>query len=160
MTASRSYKLVVVPADYVMDAASAKAIRDYVSAGGTVLMTAYSAKVDEHGLWFDTPLPGRLNDVFGLRTAQFYEPDVLPEFRLDGKTAKASIRYYEVLEPRTADYARELFEYRGQSAGHYREQVWQGTGNLSGGACATVTNRPGRSLALWLIGNSTWAKDS
>jgi beta-galactosidase len=45
------YKLVVVPADYVMDSASAKAIRDYVSAGGTVLMTAFSAKVDEHGLW-------------------------------------------------------------------------------------------------------------
>src|ERR1039457_5007262 len=47
------YKLVVVPADYVMDAASAKAIRDYVSDGGTVLMTAFSAKVDEHGQWFD-----------------------------------------------------------------------------------------------------------
>lgn len=97
-----SYKLVVVPADYVMDAASAKAIREYVSAGGTVLMTAYSAKVDEHGQWFNTPLPGRLSDVFGLRTAQFYEPDVLPEFELGGKTAKASIKYYEVLEPKTA----------------------------------------------------------
>ena len=43
------YKLVVVPADYVMDVASAKALRDYVSRGGTVLMTAFSAKVDEHG---------------------------------------------------------------------------------------------------------------
>jgi beta-galactosidase len=96
------YKLVVVPADYVMDAASAKAIRDYVSAGGTVLMTAYSAKVDEHGLWFDTALPGRLNDVFGLRTAEFYEPDVFPEFEIDGKTVQASIKYYEVLEPGTA----------------------------------------------------------
>ena len=53
------YKLVVVPADYVMDAASTKAIREYVSNGGTVLMTAFSAKVDEHGQWFDTPLPGR-----------------------------------------------------------------------------------------------------
>jgi|GEM_PF-5926156 len=37
------YKLVVVPADYVMDTASAKAIREYVSNGGTVLMTAFSA---------------------------------------------------------------------------------------------------------------------
>ena len=96
------YKLVVIPADYVMDAASAKAIRDYVSGGGTVLMTAFSAKVDEHGQWFDTPLPGRLSDVFGLRTSQFYKPDEAPDFELDGKTVKGSIRFYEVLEPRTA----------------------------------------------------------
>jgi beta-galactosidase len=96
------YKLVVVPADFVMDAASAKALRDYVSAGGTVLMTAFSAKVNEHGQWFDTPLPGRLSDVFGLRTAAFYSPKDLPEFELQGKTVKASIRYYEVLEPQGA----------------------------------------------------------
>jgi len=97
-----AYKLVVVPADYVMDEASARAIREYVNAGGTVLMTAFSAKVDEHGQWFASPLPGRLNDVFGLRTSQFYEPENLPEFELDGKTAIATIRYYEVLEPQAA----------------------------------------------------------
>ena len=85
-----SYKLVVVPADYVMDVASAKALRDYVSGGGTVLMTAFSAKVDEHGQWFDTPLPGRLSDVFGLRTAQFYLPSEMPEFEFGGEKAKAS----------------------------------------------------------------------
>src|SRR5579872_734360 len=96
------YKLVVVPADYVMDPASAKALRDYVTGGGTVLMTAFSAKVDEHGQWFDTPLPGRLSDVFGLRTAQFYTPEAPPEFQWSGEVAKASIRYYEVLEPKTA----------------------------------------------------------
>ena len=61
-----------MPADYVMDAASAKALREYVSGGGTVLMTAFSAKVDEHGQWFETPLPGRLSDVFGLKTNEFY----------------------------------------------------------------------------------------
>jgi beta-galactosidase GanA len=61
-----------VPADYVMDAASAKTLRDYVSADGTVQMTAFSAKVDENGQWFNTPLPGRLSDVFGLKTNAFY----------------------------------------------------------------------------------------
>jgi beta-galactosidase len=96
------YKLVVVPADYVMGAASAKALRDYVNGGGTVLMTAFSAKVDEHGQWFDTPLPGRLSDVFGLRTAQFYTPNDPPEFELHGEKAKASLRFYEVLEPTSA----------------------------------------------------------
>lgn len=97
------YKLVVIPADYVMDDASAKAIRKYLSGGGTVLMTAFSAKVDEHGQWFNTPLPGRLSDVFGLRTSQFYKPDELPEFTLGGKAVKGSIRFYEVLEPDTAE---------------------------------------------------------
>ena len=95
------YKLVVIPADYVMDESSAKNIREYVSNGGTVLMTAYSAKEDEHALWFDTPLPGRLSDVFGLRTSAFYDWAAL-NFELDGKTAKTSAHRYEVLEPSTA----------------------------------------------------------
>jgi beta-galactosidase len=100
--AKLDYKLLVVPADYVMDEASANAIRHYVEQGGTVLMTAFSAKVDEHSQWFNTPLPGRLSDVFGIRTSQFFRPDVAPEFEFGGKIAKASISFYEVLEPHTA----------------------------------------------------------
>lgn len=95
------YKLVIVPADYLMDQASAKAIRDYVAAGGTVLMTAYSAKVDEHGLWFDTPLPGRLSDVFGLKTNAFYDQSSL-NFDLEGREVETGVHRYEVLEPSTA----------------------------------------------------------
>ncbi len=95
------YKLVVVPADYVMDAASATALRQYVSNGGTVLMTALSAKVNEHGQWFDTPLPGRLSDVFGLKTNAFYDSPAL-KFELDGKSIDTNVHRYEVLEPSTA----------------------------------------------------------
>jgi beta-galactosidase len=95
------YKLVVVPADYVMDSASAKALREYVSNGGTVLMTAYSAKEDEHGQWFNTPLPGRLSDVFGLKTNAFYDASVL-SFSLDGHMIDTPVHHYEVLEPSTA----------------------------------------------------------
>jgi beta-galactosidase len=97
-----NYKLLVVPADYLMDTASAEAIRIYVHSGGTVIMTAMSAKVDETSQWFDTPLPGRLSDVFGLRTSEFYRPSTPPELNLNGKTEKASIGFYEVLEPRSA----------------------------------------------------------
>ena len=97
-----SYKLVVVPADYLMDTASADAIRSYVRNGGTVIMTAMSAKVDETNQWFDTPLPGRLSEVFGIRTSEFYRPGTPPEISLNGKTEKATIGFYEVLEPRTA----------------------------------------------------------
>jgi beta-galactosidase len=95
------YKLVVVPADYVMDTASANAIRAYVREGGTILMTAYSAKVDEHGQWFDMPLPGRLSDVFGLKTNAFYDAALLT-FQLGGDSIETLARHYEVLEPSTA----------------------------------------------------------
>jgi beta-galactosidase len=96
------YKLLVVPADYVMDSASADAIRNYVRNGGTAIMTAMSAKVDENSQWFDTPQPGRLSDVFGIRTEEFYRPKTPPEISLNGQIEKASIGFYEVLEPRTA----------------------------------------------------------
>jgi beta-galactosidase len=96
------YKLVVVPADYVMDAASVRAIREYVRDGGTVLMTAYSAKLDEHGLWFETPLPGRLSDVFGMKTNAFYLNETPLKFALNGVSIDAGSEFYEVLEPAEA----------------------------------------------------------
>jgi beta-galactosidase len=99
------YKLVIIPALYVMDPESAKAIRDYVKNGGTVLMTGYSAKVNEHAQWFETTLPGRLNDVFGLRTAAFYRNDSGVQFDLQGTSFSSNAQYYEILEPSTA---REL----------------------------------------------------
>jgi len=96
------YKLLVVPGLYVMDERSAAAIRRYVKDGGTVVMTAFSAKVDEHSQWFDTPLPGRLEDVFGLRTSEFYRQSAPPEVSFEGQRLKASSDFYEVLEPRSA----------------------------------------------------------
>jgi len=99
---SLQYKLLVVPGLYVMDERSAAAIRRYVQDGGTVVMTAFSAKVDEHSQWFDTPLPGRLDDVFGIRTSEFYRQSVPPEMSFEGRDLKASLDFYEVLEPRSA----------------------------------------------------------
>jgi len=64
-------------------------------------MTAFSAKVDEHLLWFDTPLPGRLSDVFGLKTNAFYDWSAL-KFDLSGQSIETGAHRYEVLEPSTA----------------------------------------------------------
>ncbi len=97
------YKLVVVPAQYVMDGNTAKAIRNYVKAGGTVLMTGYSAKENEHAQWYETPLPGGLTDVFGLRTNAFYRNDSGVAFSLQGKMGSTKASYYEILEPSTAE---------------------------------------------------------
>lgn len=96
------YKMVVVPGDYLMDQASADAIRTYVKGGGTVIMTAFSAKVDEHNQWFNTPLPGRLSDVFGLKTNEFYRTDTPLTGKIGDTDFSTSINFYEVLEPSTA----------------------------------------------------------
>jgi beta-galactosidase len=96
------YKLVVVAGDYIMDEKSAAAIRQYVQGGGTVIMTAYSAKADETAQWFNTPLPGRLTDVFGLHTNAFSRSERPLEAVIGGKRHKATDSYYEILELDTA----------------------------------------------------------
>jgi beta-galactosidase len=84
-----------------MDVASATALREYVSNGGTVLMPALSAKVNEYGQSFDTPLPGRLSDVFGLKIDAFYDSPPL-KFELDRKSIDTNMHRFEALEPSTA----------------------------------------------------------
>jgi beta-galactosidase len=96
------YKLVILPSAYIVDRKIADAVRNYVAKGGTVIMTGYSAKVDETGKWFDTPLPGRLTDVFGLRTNEFYRAEQPLQVTFNGQTLTGSDPYYEVLEPSTA----------------------------------------------------------
>lgn len=129
-----TYKLIVVPADYLMDEPSANALREYVRNGGTVLMTAFSAKVDEHGQWFNTPLPGRLSDVFGLKTNAFYDSPAL-KFDLDGKTIETSVHRYEVLEPSTATVLATF-------------------ANIAGDLPALTLNRFGKGKSLYLATES------
>lgn len=96
------YKLVILPSAYLMDQASISAIRKYVAGGGTVIMTGYSDKVDSTGKWFETPLPGELTDVFGLRTNEFYRSEQPLKVSFDGKELTGTDSYHEVLEPSTA----------------------------------------------------------
>jgi beta-galactosidase len=77
-------------------------VRKYVANGGTVIMTGYSAKVDETGKWFETSLPGRLSDVFGLRTNAFYRAEQPLKVTFKGQALTGSDPYYEVLELGTA----------------------------------------------------------
>lgn len=92
------YKLIILSSAYVMDEQTAAAVRKYVANGGVVVMTGYSAKVDETAKWFETPLPGRLADVFGLRTNAFYRSGEPLKVRFNGETLTGSDNYYEVLE--------------------------------------------------------------
>ena len=91
-------KLLFVPGLAVMDGESAEKIRTYVRDGGTVVMTSYSAMVDETGKVFSTTLPGRLSDVFGIRVAGFEETEAMNE-----------------LSPRSYTGQKMTVSYRGQS---------------------------------------------
>jgi beta-galactosidase len=88
------YKLLIVPGVSVMDKATAAKIRNFVSNGGTVVMTGNSAVVDENGQVFKTTRPGLLNDVFGIRVGSYEETESLNEISrksLSGK--KMEINY-------------------------------------------------------------------
>jgi beta-galactosidase len=125
------YKLVVLPSAYVMDAPSAAAVRGYVERGGTVVMTGYSAKADTTGQWFGTPLPGRLGDVFGLRTNAFYRAAAPLRVSFAGQTLTGTDPYYEILEP---DRARVLARFSG----------------VPGDPPAITVNRFGKGRAIYL----------
>ena len=54
------------------------------------------------GQWFNSPLPGRLSDVFGLKTNAFYDAAAALGFQLGGDSIETRVHHYEVLEPSTA----------------------------------------------------------
>lgn len=126
-----TYKLVILPSAYLMDEATISAVRNYVAGGGTVIMTGYSDKVDSTGKWFETPLPGELTDVFGLRTNEFYRSDQPLRVSFNGEELTGTDSYYEVLEPSTA---RTLAEFE----------------NTPQHSPAITVNRYGKGQAIYL----------
>lgn len=105
------YRLIVVPGMYLLDKASTEALRKFVADGGTVIMTAQSAKVNDNNQWHSTPLPGQLTDVFGLRTNEFY--DWTGTVKLGDEEIKTSIPHFEVLEPGTAQVMARFTNFDG-----------------------------------------------
>ena len=67
----KSYKLLILPDYVLMSKEEADSVRAFVESGGSVIMTAYSATVDEHSQVFSCLRPGRLADVFGIRVAGY-----------------------------------------------------------------------------------------
>ena len=82
------YKLLLVPGVAVMDDISALKIRDYVSNGGTVIMTSNSAIVDTTGQVFASTRPGKLSDVFGIRLGGYEETEAMNEISRKGYKGK------------------------------------------------------------------------
>jgi beta-galactosidase len=109
------YKLLFVPGLAVMDEVTADKIREYVKNGGTVVMTSNSAIVDETGQVFASTRPGKLNDVFGIRVANYEETENINEVsRKSFKGKKLEVSYkgkavisestkFDVIEPKGAE---------------------------------------------------------
>jgi beta-galactosidase len=110
-----NYKLLFVSGAAVMDPKTAKKIRDYVSNGGTVVMTGYSAVVDTTNQVFSITRPGLLSDVFGIRLGSFEETEMMNELsRLSYNGKKLRVSYkginietesprYDIIEPKGAE---------------------------------------------------------
>ena len=123
------YRLIILPGMYLLDKASTEAVRKFVTDGGTVIMTAQSAKVNEHNQWHGTPLPGGLTDVFGLRTNEYYS--VAGTLKIGDEEVKGTIEHYEVLEPTTAEVLSRF-------------------SNLDGRPPAITVNKFGKGRAIYL----------
>lgn len=147
----KKYPTVVVPGHALMARECANTIRKMVEKGTTVIMTGYSAKVDEHNTVFAEPLPGYLSDVFGIAVRGFdrnvtHVPIVneggmekKPEIRMrkmldiemEGESLGISVDYHEFLEPSTAETIA-CYTVEGETAG-----------------AAVTCNRYGKGLAVY-----------
>lgn len=138
-----TYRLLILPEYVVMSRKEADAVRKYVEEGGFVIMTGYSATVNEYGQVFDTQRPGYLSDVFGIRITGFERVNGEMKIERD-ELFSFPVSYYETLELHTAEiYAKFVPD----------------------GACAVSMNRYGKGKAFytaaetssgllkWLIGS-------
>jgi beta-galactosidase len=65
------YRLVVAPASYLLTVESAQNLTRYVASGGTLLVSFFSAVVDEHDAVHDGGFGAPLRDVLGLVVEEF-----------------------------------------------------------------------------------------
>ncbi|MGX1617645.1 beta-galactosidase [Micromonospora chalcea] len=77
------YRLVVVPTLYLTRDADADALRRFVEAGGTALVTYFSGIVDEHDHIRLGGYPGAYRDLLGVRVEEFFPLRAGETVRLD-----------------------------------------------------------------------------
>jgi beta-galactosidase len=111
------YKLVVVPAQYLLTVADAANLTRYVEQGGTLLVSFFSAIVDEHDRVHEGGFGAPLTDALGVRVDEF-----LP--LREGVTCE--------------------LEWQGEGSGRLPADVWQEDLDLAGAeVVATYADGPG-----------------
>ncbi len=117
------YKLVIVPAMYVLDDTVAASIAAHVKAGGMLVVTARSGVKDESNNVVNMKLPGLLAEVCGVEVEEYdslplgsSQPLKFSDDSLDPAAAALAGAWCDVLEPTTADviatYTQEYYAGR------------------------------------------------
>jgi beta-galactosidase len=77
------YRLVIVPGLYLVSEENARAVHEYVEAGGTVLVTWFSGIVDEAGTVHIGGYPGAFRSLVGVTSEEFFPLEEQRTFALD-----------------------------------------------------------------------------
>lgn len=155
------YKLLIIPGHIIIEPAVADTIRNYVKRGGTVIMTGYSGLEDETGKVFSTPMPGGVDDVFGIRVAGFYLTDMKGFYSENAETVNTRGRNHELLTVESAgesfhidvDYYEHLELRTAESFAVFRDKDMCAVSKNHYGAgtayyVAAITDK---SMMAWLI---------
>lgn len=143
------YKLLILPEYVLMSKEEAEAVRRFVKEGGTVIMTAYSATVDEHNQVFAQPRPGYLSDVFGIRVAGFDRTNAeWRDFAENARIVENEKGRHELLKLETREEAFYIdVEYYEELELHTAKEY---AAFPDKGSCAVSVNEYGRGKAYYV----------
>lgn len=115
----RSYKMVIAPSLFLLDEVTARRLREYVAAGGTLIVTPRTGVKSLNNVCQPTRLPGPLSDVVGAVVDE-YDPvghDIQAlSFTEEGGVVANCSQWCDLLKPTTAEviatYSTEYFAGR------------------------------------------------
>ena len=146
-----AYKLLVVPALYILPTALADKLSQYVKKGGVLVVTARSGVKDEYNTVVDQVLPGLLREVCGVEVEEY---DSLAEdmfnplkFDLPELSVKPASAIFAMPDAQTQANARtwcEVLEPAGATAAaHYTQEYYAGR-------AAVTINKYGKGKAIYV----------
>jgi len=134
------YRMVVLPSPILMTPEIAAALKSYVHGGGVLLSTFLTGVKDWHnvGIW-DRPLPGYLDDLFGVNVVEVDPgcPDLPTRIALDTGACKCEVKHSvwsDVLE----------------TVGRDTDVIGRIVGSYRAGEPVITRNRAGKGLAYYL----------
>lgn len=156
------YKVIILPEYALLTGEEAECLRAFVAEGGTLIMTAYSATLDENGQVFGMPRPGLLEDVFGLRVAGFDRTDSVWNFTASSRITESGGKRHELLCVKAAEPFYIDVDYYEQLEFHSAKSYVDFAEN---GLCAVSVNEYGKGRAFYVAAENnaellTWLLES
>lgn len=132
------YRILIIPGHAIMTQEMAETVKKHVAEGGIAVMNGYSAKVNENNVVFDTPQPGLLRELFGVRATVFHRAGILAS---TGGVRQFSIRHEEDTLNYKVSYWEKLELYEAEAYAVYVEGEE---------GCAISVNRYGKGKAFYI----------